>query len=271
MKKLGLVAGGGELPLEVVKYCKNNNVELYCVLVGGFANKNNYINQNAVEIKIGQVGKAIKYFRNNGVRDVVFAGNVKKPHFGLMIMDFKGFLLLRDILKNKVFGDNTILETVVNFLKKYDLNIIEIDSILDNIKLSAGNNTSITCSEEYLEDVEIGNNMLKTISNFDVGQSAVVQQKNIIGIECFEGTKELILRCGKLKYNSGRKPVLVKIKKTNQTRKIDLPTIGVDTIEQVHTAGYAGIAVDYKNCIVLSVNKVIDLANKYNLFIYGID
>ena len=60
------------------------------------------------------------------------------------------------------------------------------------------------------------------------------------------------------------------MKKNNQTRKADLPTIGPDTIEQLYRAGFAGMAIDSDNCLVLSIEKVIDLANKYNIFIYGI-
>ena len=271
VEKLGLIAGADKLPLEVVEYCKNNNIDLYCVLIKGFANEKDYINQNYLQIKIGQIGKAINYFLKNGVKKLVFAGGVKKPSFGLMMMDFKGFLLLKKILKNKILGDNTVLETVIQFLKQYDLEVIEIDSIIKNIKLCSENNTNIICSDEYIEDIKLGVDVLKTISKFDIGQSIVVQQKNIIAMECVEGTEQLIKRSNDIKYLKRRKPVLVKIKKINQTRKIDLPTIGVDTIEQIYKAGFAGIAIDYKNCLVVSVSKVIELANKYGLFVYGID
>lgn len=268
--KLGLVAGGNKLPIEITKYCKDNNIELYCVLIDGFAKKEDYIEQNFIQIKIGQVGKAINFFKKNNVDKLVFAGNVKKPSFGLMRIDFKGFLLLRKILKNKILGDNTVLETIINFLKEYNLDILSVDSILKDVKFSAGNNTNIICKQEYIDDIKIGKNILETISDFDIGQSIVVQQKNIIGIECVEGTEELIKRCNIIKYNSGKKPVLIKIKKTNQTRKIDLPTIGVNTIKQLNSAGFAGIAIDYNNCLVVSIDEVVSLANKYNMFIYGI-
>lgn len=270
MKKLGLVAGGNKLPLEIVKYCENNNIDLYCALIKGFANIDDYKNQNFIQIELGQIGKTIKYFQKNNVADIVFAGNVKKPHFGFMKIDFKGFLLLKDILKNKILGDNTVIETLIKFLQKYNINVVEIDSLLKDIKLFSGNNTNFYCENKYLEDVKLGKQILEVLSPFDIGQSIVIQQGNVVGMEGFEGTKELIERCGKLKYIKGRGAILIKMKKTNQSRKIDLPTIGVDTIEQIHQAGFVGIAIDYNNCLVIDSKKVIELANKYNIFIYGI-
>lgn len=269
MNKLGLIAGGGELPIKVVEYCKNNNVELFCVLIENFADIDKYKENKSIEITFGQVGKAINFFKKNNVDNIVFAGNVKKPSFGFMRVDFKGFLLLKQLLKNKILGDNTVLETVINFLSKYGLNILELDSFLDNIKLSRGNNSKIDATN-YIDSINYGAEILKILSKFDIGQSIVIQQKNVIGIEAVEGTENLIKRCADIKYKNGDKPILVKIKKDNQTRKIDLPTIGPDTIEQLYEAGFAGIAFDSKNCIILSVEKVIDLANKYSLFLYGI-
>lgn len=270
MQKLGLIAGGNGLPLQIVKHCKENNIELYCVLIDGFAKKEDYKDEKFITIKLGQVGKAIKFFKKNRVEQLLFAGNVKKPSFGLMMVDFGGFLLLKNILKNKILGDNTVLETVISFLKKYNLEVLEIDSILQNLKLSRGNNTSVKCENNYIENINIGKKILETLSDFDIGQSIVVQQKNVIGIEGVEGTKKLIERCGELKYTKGLKPVLIKIKKTNQTRKVDLPTIGVDTIKQVHLAGFAGIAVDCENCLVVSIQEVVSLADKLGIFVWGI-
>lgn len=270
MDRLGLIAGSGNLPLMVVEHCKNKKLELFTVLLENFPNKNEYNYNNCIVARFGQVGKIIKFFKKNNVDNVVFAGGVKKPSFSHIKFDFRGFLLLKSILKNKILGDNTVLETIIGFLKKYNIEILEIDNLLENIKFEKGFNTLTACNQEYLDDIKIGQKLLNNLSEFDIGQAVVVQQKNIIGIECFEGTASLIERCKNLKYNVGTKPVLIKMKKSNQTRKIDLPSIGVDTIIQLHESGFEGMAVDTNNCLVININRVIDLAKKYNLFIYGI-
>ena len=80
----------------------------------------------------------------------------------------------------------------------------------------------------------------------------------------------MIKRCKELKYEAGRKPILVKIKKKGQTKKADLPTIAPDTIKQLKESGFAGIFMDCKNGLVLDKEKVIEEANKEGIFVYGI-
>ncbi|MDR2778630.1 MAG: UDP-2,3-diacylglucosamine diphosphatase LpxI [Rickettsiales bacterium] len=271
MKKLGLIAGSGELPSALVEYCKNSKIELFCVLIKPFANAMNYSDVSFIEVDIGCVGEAISFFRKNDVGDLVFAGGVRKPAFSFLKVDLGGLSLIKNILKNKLLGDNSVLEIVADFFRKHDFQILEVDSILNNLKLEAGFNGKIKCSRSYLEDINIGKNLLEELSDFDVGQTVAVQQKIVLGIECVEGTASLIERVNGLKYSSGNKPVLVKIKKTKQTRKMDLPAIGPDTIEQLHRSGFAGIAIDYKNCLVIAKDRVIEKATNFGIFIYGLE
>lgn len=272
-EKIGLIAGSGNLPLQIVNECQKNNTDIAIILIKGFANKEDYKNAaNIVELPFTSIGKIFKFLKNNNVQNIVFAGAVKKPSFNIFTLDFKAIQLLKQILKNKFLGDNSVLNTIINFANKNGFKVLEIDNILNNIKFEKGFNSNIDFkgNTDFENDIELGKNTLEKLSNLDIGQSIIIQQQNVIGIECIEGTKELINRCGQLKYKTGRKPVLVKMKKIGQNRQIDLPTIGPDTIEQLHNNNFAGIALDYKNCLVVSINKVIELSNKYNIFIYGI-
>lgn len=273
IKKLGLIAGNGNLPLQIVDECNKNNIEVVVIILKNFANRNDYKNvKNIVELPITSIGKALKFLKNNDIKDVIFAGGVKKPSFNLFVWDLKAFQLLKMILKNKFLGDNSILNTIIQFLNDNGFNVLEIDNVLENIKFNKGFNSNIDFSgvNDFEKDIELGVSVLHKLSDFDIGQSIAIQQQNVIGIECVEGTKELINRAGQLKYNKGRKPILVKMKKLGQNRQIDLPTIGPDTIEQLYNNGFAGLVIDYQNCLVVSINKVIELSNKYNIFVYGI-
>lgn len=272
--KLGMIAGSGELPKRVVEHCQKNGIELFAISIKGFGDKSLYESNNIkfIELSFGQVGKAIKFFKTNNISKIVFAGAVKKPSFYKIRIDFKGLFLLKNILKNKFLGDNSVLETVIIFFEKRNIEILEIDKVIDNIKFEKGFNSNSTTelNNDFLDNVNLGKGVLEKLSNLDIGQSIAIQQKNVIGIECVEGTKELINRCGIIKYKNGDRPILIKMKKIDQTRKADLPAVGPDTIEQLHEAGFSGIVVDYKNCLAVSLEKTIDLSNKYNIFIYGI-
>lgn len=271
MKKLGLIAGKGNLPVQIREFCKEHKIQLFVILVKGFGNKNDFQDYNCIELNFTSVGKAIKFFKNNKVNKILFAGNVKKPSFNIFTLDLQSILLLKAILQNKFLGDDSVLSTVINFFNKKGFEILEIDKILDNIKLEKGFNSFVKFQNKLLnDDIELGKSTLEKLSDLDIGQSIVVQQKNVIGIECIEGTEQLIKRCGEIKYTNGNKPILIKIKKVNQTRRADLPTIGPDTIEQLYKAGFCGLAFDYQNCLVMSIEKVIELSNKYKIFLYGI-
>lgn len=271
IERIGVVAGNGKLPISIVKECEKKNIKPFVVLLKDFANAENYKTYKYISINFGDVGKAISFFRKNKVKNIVFAGGVKKPDLKTIWPDLKGFFLLIKLLKCKIFGDDTILQTTIKFLEKEGFKILPVDKIMADIKIQAGIAGKIKLpNNDYENDINLGIKVLKQIGDLDIGQSIVIQNGIVIGIECIEGTEKLIKRCGQLKYTTGRKPILVKIKKSKQTRKIDLPAIGEDTILQVKQAGFAGIAIDCDNGLVIDKESVIDLADKNGIFIKGI-
>ncbi|GMO59717.1 MAG: hypothetical protein Ta2D_05390 [Rickettsiales bacterium] len=124
-------------------------------------------------------------------------------------------------------------------------------------------------NNDYKIDIELGVKVLKQLGELDIGQAIVIQNGMVIAIECIEGTQKMLEKCKDLKYNKGRKPILVKMKKTSQTDKADLPAIGAKTIEQLKSSDFAGVVIDSKNSIILEKEKTITLANKEKIFIYG--
>jgi len=270
-KKLGIIAGGGNLPLIIIEECKKNKIEPVCVLIDGFANIDDYKGINTKTVRMGFVGKTLKFFKENKVEEIVFAGGVKKPSLSSIRTDFKGLVLLKELLKNKLFGDNEVLDTVVKFLEKEGLSILKVDEVLLNNKIKKGYEKNMKgLDRKYSDDIQIGVDALKQMSSLDMGQSIVVQQGVVIGVECIEGTENLIKRCGKLKYKDGRLPVLVKMKKKEQTEKADIPVIGKDTIKQLKKAGFAGVAIEANNCLILNKEETLLLADKEGLFIVGV-
>lgn len=271
LDRLGLVAGSGDLPISILKECEKSNIKPFVIVLKDFAKESDYKEYNHRLLKFGDVGKAISFFRKNKVKYIVFAGAVKKPDLKTIWPDLKGFFLLMQLLKCKIFGDDTILQATIKFLEKEGFEILPVDKIVQDIKISHGIAGTIQLpNEDYMTDIELGVKVLKQIGDLDIGQSIVIQNSIVMGIECIEGTEKLIERCGHLKYTTGRKPILVKIKKTKQTRKIDLPAIGEDTITQLKQAGFAGVAIDYENGLVINRQATINLANKNKIFIYGV-
>ena len=268
--RLGIVAGSGNLPISIVKECEKNNIKPFIVVLKDFAKEVDYNNFPHRILNLGDVGKAISFFKKNKIKHIVFAGGVKKPDLKTIWPDLKGLFLLLKLLKCKIFGDDTILQTTIKFLEKEGFEILPVDQIVKDIKISYGIAGNIKLpDDDYLNDIDLGIKVLKQIGDLDIGQSVIIQNGIVRGIECIEGTAKLIERCGKLKYTTGRKPILVKIKKSKQTRKIDLPAIGEDTVLQAKQAGFAGIAIDADNGLVINREATISVANKNKIFIYG--
>ena len=108
--------------------------------------------------------------------------------------------------------------------------------------------------------------MFKVFGKLDIGQSIIVQNQIVLGVEAVEGTDNLIIRCKDLK-KSGDRGILTKFSKYKQSNIIDVPTIGEKTIKLLKENNYEGVFIEKNNCIILDKHKTIDLANKYNIFI----
>ena len=122
------------------------------------------------------------------------------------------------LLKCKIFGDDTILQTAIKFLEKEGFEVLPVDKIVKDIKIQHGIAGNIELpNDDYMIDIELGVKVLKQIGDLDIGQSIVIQNGIVMGIECIEGTEKLIERCGQLKYTTGRKPILVEIKSCRKT------------------------------------------------------
>lgn len=272
-KKLGLIAGRGNLPKIIIKEIEKQGGQVFIVKLKGASDKEDYYDDYTnISTHIGCLKEAFDFFKKHSIKHVAFAGKVNKPSLSTLTnVDELGKILVGRLLKNKFFGDDKILRIVVEFFEEYGFEIVDISNIIKyNMAQKGFMGSQKFQLKEYNFDISLGRDVLKKISKFDIGQSIVIQNGLVLGIEGLEGTDSLIKRCGELSYSEeDRRPILIKVKKKKQTRKADLPTIGADTIKNLHKNGFAGIAVENKSVIILEKEKVVELADKYNIFVYG--
>ena len=84
-----------------------------------------------------------------------------------------------------------------------------------------------------------------------------------------EGTDALIARTGALK-RGGAGPILVKLVKPGQDTRLDLPTLGPQTVTNAAAAGFAGIVVEAGRTILLEAEHTAALADRQGLFLNAI-
>ncbi|AVP87756.1 hypothetical protein phytr_8240 [Candidatus Phycorickettsia trachydisci] len=261
---IGILAGGGNLPQILATNAAKQGREVSVIALDGFASVDDFQDYNSAQLKIGQVKKIIQFLQENNVKEVVFAGKVTRLKWSSLYVDSLGSKLLAKIAINKVLGDDKLLNIIMKFVEEYNFKVISPLDLLGSQDI----NTKAKPSKNDLEDIKLGLEVLEAISVFDIGQSVIVENGYILGIEGAEGTDELILRTQNLKRHDAPSGVLVKAFKSTQNSKLDIPTIGPTTLENAIAAGLKGIAIGRDKVIILEADKMQDLANQANMFVF---
>lgn len=271
VKPIGLLAGGGELPREIIDACTKNNQNIFVIAFDGEADEVSINHADHIWASIGQVGKWIKKLKKEGIKEILLAGKIKRPNLSELKVDFTGARLLSRLLANKRQGDNALFLAIIHFLEQSGLTILGIDQAFPQLLADFGILTKEKPDSRAIDDVQIGVSATKLLGQADIGQSVVVQRGVVLGVEAIEGTDALIRRAGDLSDRSSKGSVLVKMKKPDQDTRIDLPTIGVATIENAHKNGIRGLALEHNGVIIVNKEAVIARANQLDIFIIGIN
>lgn len=261
--KIGIVAGGGALPRKLLAYCDSKHIETFVVGLEGHTEPETVSARDHIITRIGAAGSIIKLFKDKGYKDLVIIGSVKRPKFSQMRPDWKTTLFFAK-LGFRALGDDGLLKAVRAELESEGFIIHGIQDIMDGLLMPLGVIGAVTPSDDQYEDIRIGLNESRDIGERDVGQSVIVMNEDILGVEDEHGTNALIKRAGQ------KGAILVKSAKPQQDRKLDMPTIGPQTIHACANMGYAGIAAEADGVLVVDREETVALANQYNMFLVGV-
>ena len=267
IEKLGIIAGDGFLPKHVADAAKKKKVPFTVICLEDETDMSNFKGIDHKVFQIHRVSKIISHLKDQGVTHVTLAGKVKRADISRLLLDLKGAKLFTMIVKNGL-ADNSILQTILDFVESQGFEIIAPEKIADEIILPKGNLAKAKPSKQALDDIKTGIKTIKGVASFDVGQALIIQNGLVLGVEAAEGTDELLRRCGEIKQE-GEGPVLIKIVKPNQDKRVDMPCIGSKTIENAAKYGITGIAAEAGSTLILDLKSTIALANKNNIFIHG--
>lgn len=263
---LGIIAGGGKLPKEIASIYTKHGGRCFIASI----DPENYFNLEDVfpckPFQLGQVGSLIDYFNQSEVKNIILVGSIQRPELKSIRLDFKGSNLFARIMKNKILGDDNILKTVCKYLEEHDFKVI---SPLEVLKFTDYDTDLVAVNLPKAvdeKDIEIGKEVLYAIGQLDIGQSVVVCEGYVLGVEAAEGTDNLIRRCEKLR-KSKKGGVLVKMSKPIQDIRLDVPTIGPDTIFYLAKHGFNGVAIERKKVIIVDHEETKKLAKKYDIFV----
>ncbi len=267
--KLGVLAGRGDLPASVVEAAIANGREVFILAFEGETDPCIVDGRSHAWVALGEVGRAIKSLHDAAVEDVVMIGAIHRPSFANMKMDFRGMQLLAKLGLRVGQGDNHLLKTIAGELESEGFRVIGADDLVRSMVASKGVMTTTRPGSSANRDVTLGIEVASRLGMLDIGQSVVVQQGTVLGVEAIEGTDALLERVATLK-RKGPGGVLVKMKKPDQDRRADLPTIGDKTIEGAISAGLEGIAVHAGHCLIVERERVVASADRAGLFLVGV-
>lgn len=267
--KLGIIAGGGDLPRLLVKACQSEGREYFLVALKGQAPQSLVKGHPHVWVGLAEAGKVLKHLRQNDVREVVMAGRVARPALSELRPDARGARFLGKAAL-RIAGDDGLLSLVVKELEEREgLKVVAPQNVVSGLLAGSGAMGRHAPNKEAWKDIRRGFDVAKTVGRKDVGQGVVVQQGLIIAVEAIEGT-DAMLRRAKSLLRGGPGPILVKVKKPGQNRRVDLPTIGPATVRKALGAGFQGIAVEANGALIVDREKVITLADKAGVFVVGV-
>ncbi len=270
MEKLGIVAGNGSLPRCVVEACQKQG-RPFCVLaLKGHADLKQLPDDiDLVEVRVGALGRALSEMKKRFVRDILFIGGVRRPSLAELRPDLRALsVFLKAGLRR--LGDDGLLRAVIRQVESYGFRVIGVETVLPELLAQSGVLGKNTPSRADIKDIRRGFEAAKILGQADVGQSVIVQQGLILAVEGIEGTAALIARSAALR-RKGSGSILVKVAKPQQERRVDLPTIGPETIQAAAQAGLKGIAVEAGGVLIVDFARTIEEADRAHLFVVGVD
>jgi len=263
--RYGLIAGNGQFPFLVVERARKAGASLAVVAIKEETDARiEQVADTLTWVGIGQLGRMISFFKNQGVTQVIMAGQVKHVQiFSGSIPDLRMVKMLWNLPRRNT---DALIGGVANELAKEGIELIDSTFFIHDQLAAEGVLTKRKPNDAELENIEYGLHIANEIARLDLGQTIVVRAKACVAIEAMEGTDSTIKRAGEL---ANGKLTVVKVAKPDQDMRFDVPVIGVPTIMTMIDAGATCLSITAKKTLIFDRDEILDLADKHKICIVG--
>ena len=266
-EKIGLIAGRGSFPFLFIEEARKAGVKgIHVVaLYGDTSEEITEVADSVDWVYVGQIRKTIKAFKKHGVEHVALCGQVKPGRlFKGMKPDLKAMFILA---KLKERNAESLFGAVCDEFSKNGITVMSSVLYLQEHLATEGVMNKVKLNRARKNDYEFGKKIAKDVSRLDIGQSVVVKRGTVLAVEGFEGTDKCIKRGGLL----GRGGVtVVKVSKPNQDMRIDVPCIGMRTVESLKEAGALTLAVEVGKTLFIDKEDVLKACDDLKICVVGI-
>jgi DUF1009 family protein len=271
--KLGLIAGGGALPLSVAARCEAEGRPVFVVRLTGFADPH-LAHYPGIDVGMAEIGRILSAMKKADCKAVCLAGVVSRPDFRALKPDFKGATLLPGIVKAATRGDDALLRKILSVFEAEGYAVEGADDILGGETLPAGALGEASPTEEQLSDLRKALHVAEKSGELDIGQGAVVCEGLVLAVEAQEGTDARLMRVAGLPGDlrgatDDRKGALGKAPKPIQDLRVDMPVMGARTVELAAAAGLAGVGGVAGKLILIDHAGIVEAADRLGLFVWG--
>ena len=216
-------------------------------------------------IEIGQLSKMIHFFKKNECESVVMAGQITPTKlFSKLKLDLR---MAQIMARVKFRGAAPLFGTIAEELEKDGLKIINSSLFIQNHLSTEGVMTQNQPTPEQMVDVKKGWQLARAIADLDVGQTIVMKEGAVVAVEAIEGTNQTIVRAGQL---SGPGTIVVKVSKTHQDQRFDIPVVGIETLKIMKDAGAKVLVLDKGGAIMLNKPEVLGMADSLGIAVVGV-
>ena len=268
---IGIIAGGGSLPVEIAESLASRGRRVHIVGITGSAGPEIEAFPHSWT-RIAAIGRLLGSLRAAGCREIVFVGRITRPDVRALRPDlgfFRHLPMFFSILRD---GDDAILTRIISFFERQGFTVLGVPEVAPELVARKGTMGRHAITAEDLADAGIGAKVIAAIGPLDVGQAVVVRRGRVMAIEAAEGTDRMLARAAELRGGAAdRCGVLVKRPKPGQELRIDLPAIGPPTIAGAEAAGLSAIAVAPGGALLLERARLIAEADARGIAVTGLD
>lgn len=274
---LGLIAGEGEFPILVARGAKAAGLRVVCASLGGFARPElaQYVDEN-YSVGLMRLGQWIRVLRRHHVAQAIMVGRVPKRtmyargrigRWLQFVPDVRTIsLYVRRLRHDK--RDHKLLEAVADELQRAGITLIDSTTYSKDHLAKPGVMGGREPSERQREDAQFGFGLCKTVSRLDIGQALALIDKDVIAVEAMEGTNAMIRRAGEWCRTKGW--TFVKVSNARGDMRVDVPTVGVQTIELLAEQGCGCVVLEVGQVMMIDQPKVLAAADAAGIAVVGL-
>ena len=272
MTKLALISGGGPLPVEVATYLARHQRPYIVIRIDGLSDPA-LDSHPGHTLGLSDVMQLFMILSSEQVKSVCMCGYVKRPDFSSLDAQKVGDGL-GAIQQASRGGDDKLLRQVAGVIEAQGYTIEGAHEANPDLLIGGGLQAGPPPTAEQMEDAHEAMRIATAIGALDIGQAVVVAGNVTLAVEAQEGTQAMLARVATLPQTQrgtadARKGALAKVAKPIQDLRLDMPAIGVQTVDDVAAAGLAGIIGRAGNLLILDKPGVFARAAELGIFIHG--